>query len=110
MRKIIAVVLFLLFLPAVSLGDYHGYRYGPAHSYYRPRYGQYYSGHHHHHGDEWVVPLVIAGGLLGAMALSQMPPASYPPPPPQRICRDTYDYYDEYGQYLYSRYVDRPCY
>ena len=108
MRAILAVVLCLFIFPAISLGEYNGYRHGPyySHSHYGSR-PDYYSGHHH--DDEWVVPLVIVGGLVGAMALSQMA-TQPPPPPPQRICRDTYDYYDEYGGYLYSRYVDRPCY
>jgi hypothetical protein len=47
--------------------------------------------------------------VLGIIALSQMEPAENTPAPPRRICRDTYNYYDEYGNYLYSRYVDRPC-
>jgi len=100
MRTMIAVVLFLLLCPTISLGErYGGYRHGP-----RP---DYYHGSHHH-DDSWIVPLAIVGGVLGVMALSRM---STPPPPlpPQRICRDTYDYYDEYGRFLYSRYVDRPC-
>ena len=110
MRKIIASILLLLFLPAVSFGEYHGYRHGPDRSYYGQRgghYGHYYG--HHHHDDEWVVPMVLFGGLLGAMALSEVNSQPPPPLPPQRICRDTYDYYDEQGHYLYTRYVDRPC-
>jgi len=108
MRTMIAIVLLLLSVPAISFGDYHGYRQGPPPSSYGPR-GNYSSGHRHH-DDGWIVPLAIVGGVLGVMALSQM--ATQPPlhSPPQRICRDTYNYYDEYGQYLYSRYVDRPCY
>ena len=49
------------------------------------------------------------GGLLGIMALSQMDSIYTRPMPPQRICRDTYNYYDENGRFMYSRYVDRPC-
>ena len=108
MCKIIAIILFLLLLPTVSFGEYHGYyRHEPDRPYYGQRGGDYHG--HHHHDDEWVVPMVLFGGLIGAMALSQMNSQPPPPPPPQRICRDTYDYYDEQGHYLYSRYVDRPC-
>ena len=110
MRKLIAVVLFLLLCPAISLGDRYGYGYrpGPPHSYYGP--GPSHSYGHHHHGDDWIIPLALVGGVLGVVALSQMSTQPPPPPPPQRICRDTYNYTDEYGRYLYSRYVDRPCY
>jgi len=104
----IAIVLLLLSVPAISFGDYHGYRQGPPPSTYGPRVD--YSSGHRHHDDGWIVPLAIVGGVLGVMALSQMATQPPLPPPPQRICRDTYNYYDEYGQYLYSRYVDRPCF
>jgi hypothetical protein len=53
------------------------------------------------------VPLAIVGAALGVMALTQ--PYYPPPPPPQRMCRETYNHYDQYGRYLYSEYVDRPC-
>lgn len=108
MRTMIAMVLLLLLMPAISFGDYHGYRQGPPPSSYGPRVD--YSSGHRHHDDGWIVPLAIVGGVLGVMALSQMATQPPPPPPPQRICRDTYNYYDQYGQYLYSRYVDRPCF
>ena len=105
MRKIIALILFLLLCPTLVFADRHrAYRSGPPPSHYGPRYD--YRHHHHHHDESWV-PLAIVGGLLGVIALSQMAPP--PPPPPQRICRDSYNYYDEHGQYLYTRYVDRPC-
>lgn len=118
MKKIISCSLILLLCPAVSFaGSYnypvrHGMRpYG--YHYYPPpspgiRHQPYprYNSYHHHHND-WILPLAIVGTALGVMALSQ----SYTPPPlpPQRICRDTYNYYDENGRYLYSEYVDRPC-
>ena len=110
MRKTIAALLVLLLCPALSFAQrYDDYRHGPPPSYDGPRSRDY---HHapgrHDHGDDWIVPLAIVGGVLGVMALSQMS-APAPPPPPQRICRDTYNYYDEFGNYLYSRYVDRPC-
>lgn len=108
MRNMIAIVLFLLLVPTISFGEYRGYRQGQFHSYYGPRPD--HSSGHWHHNDGWIVPLAIVGGVLGIMALSQMSTQPAPPPPPQRICRDTYNYYDEYGRYIYSRYVDRPCY
>jgi len=106
MRKMIAVVLFLLLCPAIGLGERRGgYYQGPPPSHHGPSPGYYHG--YNHHDDGWIVPLAIVGGVLGVMALSQM--STPPPPPPQRICRDSYNYYDEYGQYLYTRYVDRPC-
>lgn len=118
MRKPLTVLLLLLFFPTLGLAD-RGYgpspvpypRGGPSpHGYDVPIRG-YPSGerHHHHHDNDWIVPLAIFGGVLGIAALSQMQPASPPPAPPRRLCRDTYNYYDEYGNYLYSRYIDRPC-
>ena len=106
MRRLIAIVLFLLFVPTISFGEYHGYRQGPPPSNYGPRPDHSFG--HGHHDDGWIVPLAIVGGVLGVMALSQMVQPA--PSPPQRICRDTYNYHDEYGRYLYSRYIDRPCY
>ena len=115
MRKTIATLLVLLLCPALSFAQrYDDYRHGPPPSYDGPRSRDYHSqdrhdhGGHRDHGDDWIVPLAIVGGVLGVMALSQMSSPA-PPPPPQRICRDTYNYYDEFGNYLYSRYVDRPC-
>jgi len=102
MRTLIVFLLFLLLLPAVGLGRDHGYYRGSSHS--------RYSHGHGHHDDGWIVPLAIVGGVLGVAALSQMAAQPLPPPPPQRICRATYNYTDEYGRFLYSRYVDRPCY
>ncbi len=105
MRKLIAVVLFVLLCPTIGLGERRGYHSRPPQHSYAPRLD--YHGRHHS-DDGWIIPLAIFGGILGVMALSQMA-APPPPAPPQRICRDTYNYYDEYGRYLYSRYVDRPC-
>lgn len=113
MRGTVVVLLLVLALPVSGFAG-RGYGYGPS---YPPPYeydgSRHSSGHDHHfshhdHRDAWV-PLAIFGGILGIIALSQMEPAFSPPMPPQRICRDTYNYYDEYGHYLYSRYVDRPC-
>ena len=120
MRTIIAFVLFTLLVPATGFGQSHGYRqgYSPAPYGSRP-YGYSGSGHgygynhgygYSHHDNDWIVPLAVVGGVLGVLALTQMSAPPPPPPPPQRICRDTYNYTDEYGRYLYSRYVDRPCY
>ncbi len=120
MRKIIVFVLFTLLVPATGFGQYHGYRQGYSGGHYGSRpYGSSGYGHgygynnrygysHGHHDNDWIVPLAIVGGVLGVLALTQMAPP--PPPPPQRICRDTYNYTDEYGRHLYSRHVDRPCY
>ena len=87
MRTMIAVALFILLCPAISLGDHNGYRSGPS----RPNYGPSpdHSSGHSHHDDSWIVPLAIVGGVLGVVALSQMSTQPPPPPPPQRICRDT---------------------
>ena len=106
MRTTVAVALFLLLCPSISLADRYrdGYRSRP---YSYDNRDSNYSRHHSGHGDDWIVPLAIVGGVLGVVALSQMSAA---PPPPQPLCRDTYNHYDEYGNYLYSRYVDRPCY
>ena len=108
MRATVAVALFLLLCPSISLADRYrdGYRSQP---YYYGHRDSNYSRHHSGHGDDWIVPLAIVGGVLGVVALSQMNEPA-PPPPPAPLCRDTYNHYDEYGNYLYSRYVDRPCY
>jgi hypothetical protein len=109
MRTTMTIVVLLLLGPSISLaGRYHGYRPDSSYSSSSGRYGNHYR-HSNHHGDDWIVPLAIVGGILGVVALSQMS-APAPPPPPQRLCRDTYNYYDAYGNYLYARYVDRPCY
>lgn len=107
MRTTVAVALFLLLCPSISLADRYrdGYRSG---SYDHRNYN--HSRHHSNHGDDWIVPLAIVGGVLGVVALSQMSAAPPAPPPPAPLCRDTYNHYDEYGNYIYSRYVDRPCY
>lgn len=113
MRGIVVVLILVLALPVSGFAGRGGYGYGPPSpppGYDGPppssRHDRHFS--RHDHGDAWV-PLAIFGGILGLVALSQMEPAFSPPRPPQRICRDTYNYYDEYGNYLYSRYVDRPC-
>lgn len=118
MKKRIVFALILLLCPTIGLtGHYdqptrYGNRsYGP-HSYPPPSSGVRHRGYYpqdssYHHHNDWIVPLAIFGAALGVMALSQ--PYVAPPAPPQRICRDTYNYYDEYGRYLYSEYVDRPC-
>jgi hypothetical protein len=109
MRKTVALLLVLILCPTIVYADRsHGHRPGPPPPYGGPHSGPYpYHSGHGHHDDEWIVPLAIVGSLFGIMALSRM--TTPPPPPPRRICRDTYNYYDEYGNYLYSRYVDRPC-
>lgn len=112
MRRILVLVVLMLLLPAVGVAG-RGYDYDPPpppHAYDGPRYRPHhdYSSSHSDHRDAWV-PLALLGGVLGIIALSQMEPAENTPAPPRRICRDTYNYYDEYGNYLYSRYVDRPC-
>jgi len=120
MKKKIAFALILLLCPTIGLAGGHGYSsryYSSSHGHYRSappypgvgRSGHYYHGSHHHHNDDWILPVAIFGTALGIMALSSRP---YPPPqplPPRRICRDTYNHYDQYGRYLYSTYVDRPC-
>ncbi|KAF0188667.1 MAG: hypothetical protein FD168_1467 [Desulfobulbaceae bacterium] len=118
MKKKIAIALILLFCPTIVLAQRYGApsSYGRgSHGYYRPApayYGGYsHYGSSHHHNDDWIVPVAIFGTVLGLAALSR-PYAYAPPPPPlppRRICRDTYNHYDEYGRYLYSTYVDRPC-
>ena len=111
MRRIFTVLLLSLLLPSVGWAG-RGYYYGPP----RPSYGYGGPGHYpysnygprHDHRDVWI-PLAIVGGVLGVIALSQMDSVYSRPVPPQRICRDTYNYYDQNGQFMYSRYVDRPC-
>lgn len=130
MKKWIAFTLILLLCPTISFAGPHrpsprsgngpyGHHYppprhwdGPSGRYYPPPYrggggpGYYPYNSYHHHDSDWIAPLAIFGAALGIMALSQ----SYaPPPPPQRICRDAYHHYDQYGRYLYTEYVDRPC-
>jgi len=122
MKQSLVLALILLLCPAIGLAG--GYCYQPRyscgpHGYYRPappypgmgRPGYPSHGpHHHHHDDDWIVPVAIFGTILGLAALSR--PYAYAPPPPsppRRICRDTYNHYDNYGRYLYSTYVDRPC-
>jgi hypothetical protein len=104
----LALLLLVCILPLEAHGGRgDGY---PHHAYGGPHYPpphRYHSSHHDHR-DAWI-PLAVIGGVLGIIALSQMEPAYNRPAPPRRICRDTYNYYDEYGNYLYSRYVDRPC-
>jgi hypothetical protein len=118
MKKKIAFALILLLCPTIVLAQRYGHPspYGPrTQGYYRP--APHYSGgyprqgSYHHHNDDWIVPVAIFGTVLGLAALSR--PYAYDPPPPplppRRICRDTYNHYDEYGRYIYSTYVDRPC-
>ncbi|MGD9950404.1 MAG: hypothetical protein AB7U29_18280 [Desulfobulbus sp.] len=112
MRKILAVILLVLLLPSVGFAG-RGYGYGPpppSYGYDGPRRYPHYDHHSSHYDDRdaWI-PLAIVGGVLGIVALSQMDSAYTPPAPPRRICRDTYNYYDENGNFMYSRYVDRPC-
>jgi hypothetical protein len=109
MRKTLAFLLLLVFCPTMGLAE-RGYRHPPGPLPYADgSRSSPYPRYHHHHDDEWIVPLAIFGGFLGLLALSQMQPAYVSPAPPRRICRDTYNYYDQYGNYMYSRYVDRPC-
>lgn len=110
MRTTVAAVLVLLLCPSITFADrHHGYR--PENYYARDvRGSDHWSSGHHGHSDDWIVPLAIVGGILGVAALSQMDTPASAPPPPVPLCRDTYNHYDEYGNYLYSRYVDRPCY
>lgn len=123
MRFIIFPLITLLLWPIVGYSRHHGgyYGYAPApRSYYRPpvhyRPSHYhpYRPHRSHrsHRDNWIVPLAIAGGVIGIVALSQLTWPSAPPlmQPQVRLCRDTYNHYDEFGNYLYTRYVDRPCF
>jgi len=119
MRMIIFPLIALLLWPAVGFSRHHGghYSYAPApRSYYgppvhpRPHHYRPYRPHSPYRDNNWIIPLAIAGGVLGIVALSQLTWPPSPPPPPVRLCRDTYNYYDEFGNYLYTRYVDRPCY
>ncbi len=117
MKKIISLTLITLLWPTFSFAGRHEYplRYGNEPSgyyrqspqYLRDGYHGYYSHAPYHHNNDWILPLAIFGTALGVMALSQ--PYPPPPPPPQRMCRDTYNHVDQYGRYLYSEYVDRPC-
>jgi len=110
MRATVAAVLVVLLCPSITLADrHHGYRPDGSYGYDNRRY-DHRSSRHHGHSDDWIVPLAIVGGILGVVALSQMNTPASAPPPPEPLCRDTYNHYDEYGNYLYSRYVDRPCY
>ncbi len=130
---LVVCALILSLSPTISLADYYGYRggprvhhQGPGPSYYGQR-GYYHGGyrhpapyyrhypppsayyrHHRYYNDDWVAPVAILGAaVLGAAVIS----SSYnsPPPPPQRMCQDAYNHVDQYGQYLYTEYVDRPC-
>ncbi|MDD2464907.1 MAG: hypothetical protein PHI97_13000 [Desulfobulbus sp.] len=112
MRRIFVVILLVLLFPAAGFAR-QGYGYGPpppSYGYDGPRHAPHYDRHssHHDNRDAWI-PLAIVGGVLGIVALSQMESVYTQPAPPQRVCRDTYNYYDQYGNYSYSRYVDRPC-
>ena len=112
MRKIITLILILLFLPLTVYAGGHGaYRGYSGYHHHKGGYSHHapYRYHSSHRNNGWIVPLAIFGGVLGLAALSQMNTPAFSPPQ-QRICRDTYDFYDEYGNYLYSSYVDRPCY
>nr|WP_321467418.1 hypothetical protein [uncultured Desulfobulbus sp.] len=109
MRKILIVLLVVL-LPTIAFAG-RGYGYGPpAYGYNGPRHYPSYAPPHAHydHRDAWI-PLAVLGGVLGIVALSQMDSVYTQPAPPVRMCRDTYNYYDEYGHFRYSRSVDRPC-
>jgi len=111
MRRIIAVLLLSLFMPQLGWAGRGYYRAPPPPSYGDGggyRYPHSYHGYSHDHRDVWI-PLAIVGGVLGIMALSQMDSVYTRPVAPRRICRDTYNYYDQNGQFMYSRYVDRPC-
>ena len=110
MRRMLVVLLLIVFLPTLGFaGRGHGYGPPPPSYGYDGPYRHPHGGHHRYdHRDAWV-PLAIVGGILGIVALSQMDSVYTQPAPPQRICRDTYNYYDEYGNFMYSRYVDRPC-
>jgi hypothetical protein len=118
MKKMFTFGLILLLWPTISLADRQGYppHYGngpygqyrqtPSYPYHRGGGQRYYPYQSYRHNDDWIIPLAIFGTALGIMALSQ---PYNPPPPPPRLCRDTYNYVDQYGRYLYSEYVDRPC-
>jgi hypothetical protein len=118
MKKIISLALIMLLCPAFSFAEYRDsrqhYRSEPS-RYYRqqPEHSERHHGHsshgHSHNDSDWIVPLAIVGTALGVMALSQQYSAPPPPPQPQRMCRDAYNHVDQYGRYLYTEYVDRPC-
>jgi hypothetical protein len=118
MKRILSLALIILLWPTFSFAGRHDHpqRYGnEPYGYYRqspPYSGERHHGYHspgpNHHHNDWILPLAIVGTALGVMALSQQYPPP-PPPPPQRMCRDTYNHYDQYGRYTYSEYVDRPC-
>lgn len=80
--------------------------------YYKDRYyhgGWYYRDRHR---NDWIAPVAIVGGILGLAAISQMnstPGYQTASRPPQRMCRDSYNYYDSRGNYQHTKYVDRPC-
>jgi hypothetical protein len=122
MKKRIAVAIIVLLFPAISLAG-HGYYDRHSDYYYRQPPPRYWDGpprHHyyrdyprrgyaprHHRNNDWIVPAAIIGTALGVAAISSQ--THYPPPPPQRICQDTYNHFDEYGRFLYSERVNRPC-
>nr|WP_320012483.1 hypothetical protein [uncultured Desulfobulbus sp.] len=109
MRHAFFLSLLLLLCPSFVLA---GRGYGPPPPVYG--YPAPYGGSHNHHArthdhrDAWI-PAAIVGGLLGIFALSQMDSMYTQQAPGERICRDTYNYYDAYGNYTHSTYVDRPC-
>ncbi len=124
MKKKIVITLILLLCPTIVLAQRYGYypSYGHRpHGYYRP--APYYSGgYYRHHNDDWIVPVAVFGTVLGVAALSRpyayaqpvypqpvYAQPVYAPPSPRRICRDTYNHYDQSGRYTYTTYVDRPC-
>jgi hypothetical protein len=129
MKKKIAIALLLLLCPTIVLaqryGGYSSYGRG-SYGYYRP--APYYArGYSHYHNNDWIVPAAVFGTVLGVAALSRpyayaqpvyaqpvyaqpvYAQPVYAPPPPRRICRDTYNHYDQSGRYTYTTYVDRPC-
>lgn len=126
---LVVCALILSLSPTISLADRYGYgRYprvhhqGPGPSYYGHRgYNSHQYRHapypppysyrpHHYSNNDWVAPVAVLGTALGVMALSQSYQSYNPPPPPQRMCQDTYNHVDQYGRFLYTEYVDRPCY
>lgn len=139
MRKIAIIFMLMFFVPMAVYarphgpppghgGHYRGPGYGrdfrhggPPRDHYRPRYHNrhYYNDRYYHdrwyrdrHRNDWIAPVAIVGGILGLAAISQMnsaPRYQTAPRPPQRMCRDSYNYYDERGNFQYTRYVDRPC-
>ena len=114
MRKIFFPLIALLLWPDVGYSRHHwGYpAYSPTpHAHYGlPKYHRPHQ--YRSHRDNWVVSLDLAGGVIGIVALSQLTWPSTPPPPQHqaRLCRDTYNYYDEFGNYLSTRFIDRPCF